>query len=106
MNEQFIDINYENLAKLMEEFEKEIIDMQNTLQDIDDSTKDISHIWDGDDSEKTMSSFTVFKKEFDSVNEQNKKYLDYLETVIQTYKKHDVDTSSSIDSSSGAFGYH
>jgi len=106
MNEQYIDINYENLAKLMEEFGKEIEEMQNTLQDIDDSTKDISHIWGGDDSEKTMSSFTTFKKEFESVNEQNKKYLDYLETVINTYKKDDTDTSSNIDNSAGAFGFH
>lgn len=102
-NLEFIDVNYESLANLMKEFESEIKEMQTMLEDVEDETKDIPSIWDGDDSEPVVASFTEFKKYFEEINTKNKKYLDFLENVIQTYKKSDTDTSQNIDESAGSF---
>ena len=104
-SEQFIDITYEDLGVLMSDFEKEIKDMQQVLSDVDDKTRDVSSIWDGEESEGVMTDFTNFKKEFDTVNEENKKYLEFIETVIEKYKKRDEDTSSFLDEKASSFDF-
>ena len=105
MSHQFIKIEYEDFAKLMNEFESEINKMSILLEEVDSLTRNTNTVWDGDDSEKVMIPFTNFKKEFVEVNAENKKYLEFFQHVIDTYKIYDTSTSSNIDESASAFDF-
>ncbi len=104
-DQQFIKIQYEDFAKLMNEFESEIKEMSRLLEEVDDVTRNTTNIWDGDDSEKVMIPFSNFKKEFVEINSHNQKYLDFFQHVIDTYKTYDTNTSSNIDASASSFDF-
>ncbi len=98
-----INISSEDLANLMVEFGEEIVSMKELLDDVKEKTNDISGIWDGEDSEKTMQSFSEFRSQFDSINESNENYLNFLESVISSYTNYDDTVSSNITSSNNTF---
>ena len=79
--------------------------MEVILEEVDGKTKNTQSIWDGDDSEKVMVPFANFKKEFTEINAQNKKYLDFLQSVIDRYKKYDSETSNNIDAAERSFDF-
>ena len=105
MNQQFIKIDEKEFSKLIAEFEAEIKEMSNLLEEVDDSTRNYTEVWDGDDSEKVMVPFTEFKKEFIEVNDTNRKYLEFFQSVIDKYKLQDSSTSSYIDDSANSFDF-
>ena len=105
MEQQFIKIESSQFAQLMTEFENEIKQMEVLLEEVDVKTKNTQSIWDGDDSEKVMIPFSNLKKEFTDINAQNKKYLDFLQDVIDRYKKYDTDTSNNIDEAENQFDF-
>ena len=103
--EQFLDLKSEKLAQLMSEFESEINSMEATLAEVDEKTKDVSSIWDGEDSEKVMIPFNNFKKEFSEINIKNKEYLKFLQYVIDKYKDYDKNVSNTVDDNVKAFDF-
>ncbi len=98
-----INISSDELASLMVEFGEEIVSMKELLDDVKEKTNDISNTWDGDDSEKTMQAFQEFRSQFDSINESNQNYLNFLDSVIKMYTNYDDTVSTNITSSENTF---
>ena len=98
-----INISSEDLANLMVEFGEEIVSMKELLDEVKEKTNDISSIWDGEDSEQVMNAFSEFRSQFDSINESNQNYLNFLDNVISSYVDYDETVSTSITSSKNTF---
>lgn len=98
-----INISSEDLANLMVEFGEEIVSMKELLDEVKEKTNDISSIWDGEDSEQVMNAFSEFRSQFDSINESNENYLNFLDKVISSYTSYDQGLSNNITDSNNVF---
>ena len=98
-----INISSEDLANLMVEFGEEIVSMKELLDEVKEKTNDISSIWDGEDSEQVMNAFSEFRSQFDSINESNENYLNFLDKVISSYTSYDQGLSNNIADSNNVF---
>ena len=50
-----------------------------------------------------MQAFSEFRSQFDSINESNNNYLNFLEGVISSYTNYDDTVSNNITSSENTF---
>lgn len=94
-----LDIRSEAVASTMGEFKGLMGEMEGLLSDIKSQIDSISGYWEGDDSEMVKSVLDGIASKFDSINQQNTKYVSFLNSTIDAYTEEDNSIASA--SSSG-----
>ena len=101
--------NEKNIKFLSEEFLSNLTDlklevekMNSLFSDIKAKTSDITNYWNGKSSDNNIQSFNNFSSVFDSINENNKKYTDFLDQTYSKYKLLEEKINQTINESSKA----
>ncbi len=86
-----------NLNLLNEEFQK----INNMLENVKVKTSEMNKYWQGNDSDLVSQAINKFTMNFDNINEQNKKYVLFLEKTIEKYQVTDDKISQEAANASG-----
>lgn len=93
MNEEML-IDENKVYETLTSFKKEIDKMNLLFSEIENDNKEAKLKWEGKASDYVLSSFTYFQQLFDEINEKNKKYINFIITIINKYKE---ENTSQID---------
>ena len=98
-----IKIETEGLAGSLESFQSQMSSMQTLLGEIKTATSGIKNQWEGNLSETVLSSIEQFQEVFQSIEEQNQKYVNFLNNVINLYTEADTSNNSALDSNAESY---
>lgn len=77
--------------------------MDALFNDVKTQTTNVKAYWEGEDSEAMLAEIENFQKSFETVKQENEKYANFLNNVINRYSTTEQNISNSIDASSGGF---
>lgn len=98
-----IKINSEGFASTLNSFEKNTIKVQELLKEISNTMRDIdgtNETWKSRTALAVNEGFKESEQNFETINEQLKKYVDFLKTTLENYKTEEEKLNNSIDSES------
>lgn len=98
-----ISVETKTVASLLEEFKKEMTNLDALLNKVSTQTSEIKEYWEGNASDETLSRIESYKTTFDSIREQNVKYADFVNSIIEKYTDIDKDEKEFVDSNVTAF---
>lgn len=94
------NITYES-NELKNNIEKLKIDAEKMRQLFENIRKDVNSLpeyWESNTSSATISEFESLYQQFDTINESNKKYIDFLENIVSIdYENKDKTLNNEID---------
>lgn len=99
-----IKLTSQELSSLLGQFKGEMAKMETLLNSVKDATTNAKTIWEGEASDAVLGAIENFQKVFDTVNEQNQKYAEFLNTVISEYSKEDQNQINSVESNADSYG--
>lgn len=86
MNEKML-IDENKIRETLTNFKNEIDKMNLLFSEIENDNKEAKLKWEGKTSDYVLSNFNNFKQLFDEINEKNKKYVDFMITIINKYEE-------------------
>ena len=98
-----IDIVTESLATNLNEFQSDMNKMETLLGEIKASTSRAKSSWKGSASDSVIGGLETFQQVFEQVTAQNKKYIAFLNTVIERYIAEDDSEKSSMESNASSY---
>jgi uncharacterized protein YukE len=103
MGSNSIKIDTASLAGNLGEFQAQMASMQKLMGSIKSATSGIKGSWQGNSSDIVLGAIEQFQEVFQSIEEQNKKYVTFLNSVIDSYTEADNSQVSAMESNSGSF---
>ena len=86
-----ISVESKSVVELLELFKEDMNKLDNLNSKIKTTTANIKNSWQGNASSATFEQVKKFDNLFAEINEQNKKYVDFANLVIEKYT--DIDNS-------------
>jgi uncharacterized protein YukE len=99
-----INITSESLSSLLSSFKGEMEKMQTLMADIKSSTDNAKSIWEGTTSDAVLGQIENFQKVFEPIEEQNKKYVEFINTTIEAYENEDNAQINTVESNASSYG--
>lgn len=98
-----ITVQSASVSSLLSEFQGEMGKLDTLLNKIDKETSEAKSIWEGDASDATISAIEKFKDVFDTIKEQNEKYVTFLNSVIEKYTDEDTEEKTFVSTNDNVF---
>ena len=98
-----ITVQSASVSSLLSEFQGEMGKLDALLNKIDKETSEAKAIWEGDASDATISAIEKFKDVFESIKEQNEKYVEFLNSVIEKYTDEDTQEKTFVTTNDNVF---
>lgn len=98
-----ISVETKTVATLLEEFKQEMSNLDGLLSRVSSQTEEMKSFWEGNASDETLSRIESYKTIFDSIRDQNKKYSDFVNSVIEKYTDIDKSEKDFVESNVTAF---
>jgi uncharacterized protein YukE len=99
-----VDITAESLADNLASFQSKMNQMQTLVGEIKSATSKAKNMWQGSASDTVMGQIESYQKVFEDVDTQNQKYVTFLNSVIDSYKKADQSDTDTLDNNASNFG--
>ncbi len=99
-----ISVETQTIASLLSDFKKEMTNLENLLNKVSSETEHMKQYWEGNASDDALTRLEGYKKVFESIKEQNIKYADFLDSVIEKYTDVDTYEKKFVDSNKTSFG--
>lgn len=98
MAQSNISVETKTIASLLEDFKKEMINLDTLLNKVSSETEKMKAYWEGKASDDTLTRISGYKKIFDSIREQNIKYAEFVDSVMEKYTDADKDEKDFVES--------
>ena len=98
-----ITVQSASVSSLLSEFQSEMGKLDALLNKLDSETSSAKSIWEGNASDATISEIEKFKNVFDSIKEQNEKYVSFLNSVIEKYTDEDTEEKTFVSTNDNVF---
>ena len=86
-----ISIESKSVVELLELFKEDMDKLNNLNGKIKSTTANIKNTWEGNASSATLEQVKKFDNLFEEIDNQNRKYVDFVNLVIEKYT--DIDNS-------------
>lgn len=99
-----IDITSESLSSILSSFKAKMESMQTLMSEISSSTENAKSIWEGATSDAVLGQIENFQKIFESIEQQNEKYVAFINTTIEAYQNADEAQINAVESNASSYG--
>ena len=99
-----IGINTSSLSQSLGEFQANMSKVQEIGEKIKELTSKLKTVWEGDVGDAATEEMNKFQEVFESISQQNQKYVNFLNVVIGHYTTADNKQGQTLDSNAEHFG--
>ena len=103
MAQSNISVETTTIASLLEEFKREMSNLDTLLNKVSSETENMKSYWEGNASDDALTRIEGYKKIFDSIREQNIKYAEFVDSVIEKYTDEDTNEKDFVESRKTSF---
>ena len=92
-----------SITAQLEAFKGEMNKLDSLFAKMDEELSSTKNMWEGNASETTLAEISKLKALFDSIQEKNTKYTEFLNVVIEKYTDLDDSNIETVESNQKAF---
>jgi len=97
-----IKVNAASIGASLSAFQAQMTKLENLFDEVQAQTSQVSSYWAGKAGDETLVELLKFKNTFQKIDEQNQKYVTFLNNTIETYTASEENISATIDGAANA----